>query len=108
MGGLDHHHANGRARDQPVAAWKIAGAGHVTDRHLGNGRPAGVQQLCQQLLMLGRINPVMTACEHGHGAAAKAGAMRGLIDAARQSGANNKTSLPEIAGDRAREFQSGT
>ena len=57
---------------------------HMPERHFGNRGPAGIEDLCQQVFMLGRIDPVVAAGQHRHGAARKAGAMRRLIDAARQ------------------------
>ena len=79
----------------------------MAERHFGN-RAALIEQGGEQIFMLRRINPVVTAGQYGDRAAFDGRAMRGLIDAARQSGDNNKTSLPEIAGDCAREFQPGT
>ena len=58
-------------------------AGDMAERHFGNRR-AGFQQRCKQLLVLRRIDPVMAAGEHRDRAAGQAGAMRRLIDAARQ------------------------
>ena len=57
--------------------------------------------------MLGRIDLVMAAGQHRHRAAREAGAMRRLIDAARQPRGNDKTGLAEIARQRACEFQAG-
>jgi hypothetical protein len=57
--------------------------------------------------MLGRIDLVMTAGQYRHGAAFDAGAMRRLIDAARQSRRNDETGLAEIARQRAGEFEAG-
>ena len=85
MRGLHHDDAERHARDQPVAAGKIAGARNVPERHFGNRSPAGPQHCRQQVLVLGRIDLVVTAGQHRHGAAFDAGAMRRLIDAARQA-----------------------
>ena len=49
----------------------------------------------------------MTAGQHRHGAAREAGAMRRLIDAARQPRGDDKTGVAEIARQRAREFEAG-
>jgi hypothetical protein len=46
--------------------------------------------------MLRWVDPVMAAGQHRHGAAVDAGAVRRLIDAARQTGGNDKTGLAEI------------
>ena len=58
--------------------------------------------------MLGRIVPVMPAGQHRQRAAFEAGAMRRLVDAARQPRDDDKAGLAEIARQRACEFQSGT
>ena len=47
MRSLDHDHAKCRTRDQPVAPGKIAGAGHMSERHFGN-RAAGTNDLIKQ------------------------------------------------------------
>jgi hypothetical protein len=57
--------------------------------------------------MLRRINPVMAAGQHRHGAARNAGAVRRLIDAARQARGNDKAGLAKIARQRAGEFEPG-
>jgi len=49
----------------------------------------------------------MTAGQHRHGAAFDAGAMRRLVDAARQSRGNDETGLAKIPRQRACEFQAG-
>jgi hypothetical protein len=61
----------------------------------------------QQIRMFGRIDPVMTAGEHGNRAALDRGAMRRLIDAAREAGGDHKSGLAEIARQHLRELQSG-
>ena len=45
MRGLDHDDAERHAGDQPVAPGKVAGARRMPEWHLGNRRPAGVDQL---------------------------------------------------------------
>src|SRR6476661_5373231 len=65
--------AERHARYQPIAPWKIAGARHMAERHFGNRSPAGLDDGCQQILVLGRIDTVMTARQHRHGAALEAG-----------------------------------
>ena len=82
------------------------GAGHMAERHFGN-RGALFEQRREQIFMLGRIDFVMSASQHGDRAARHAGAMRGLIDAARQARDDDETGLAEIAGQRAGEFQPG-
>ena len=57
--------------------------------------------------MLGRIDPVMTAGQHRHRAAVDAGAMRRLVDAARQSRGDDESGLTQIARQPPGEFQSG-
>jgi len=52
---------------------------HMAERHFGNRSPM-FEQRHQQILMLGRIDFVMTAGQHRDGAGQNAGAMRGLID----------------------------
>lgn len=56
--------------------------------------------------MLRRIDLVMSACQHGDGAGIERDTMRGLIDAARQSGGDRKARAAEIARNGLREFQS--
>ena len=61
----------------------------------------------QQILVLGRIDLVMTAGQHRHRAAADAGAMGRLINAARQTRGDDKTGVAEIARQLACEFKPG-
>jgi hypothetical protein len=72
----------------------------------GKSRARG-DQICQQVLVLGRINPVMAARQHRDRAARKTGAMRRRIDAAGQAGGDGKPGLAEIARNRACKFQPG-
>ena len=58
--------------------------------------------------MLGRIDPVVPASQHSERAAIEACAVRGLIDATRQSGGNDKTGVAQIMRQLACEFQAGT
>ena len=81
-------------------------ARHMAERRFGDCG-AGFQQREQQILVLRRIDPVLAAGEHGNRAAGKAGAVHGLIDAARKSGDDDKAGLGKIARQRLREFQSG-
>jgi hypothetical protein len=55
----------------------------MAERHFGDRSPAGLQHHGQQILVLGRIDLVVPASQHRHGAAIDTGAMRRLIDAAR-------------------------
>ena len=107
MRGFHHDDAERHARDQPVAPRKIPRARHMPERHLGNRSPSALDDLRQQVLMLRRIDPVMSAGQHRHGAARDAGAMRGLIDAAREPGGDDEAGFAEIARERACELQSG-
>ena len=104
--GLDHDDAERCARYQAVAAWKVAGARHVAERHFGN-RAAAFEQRRQQILMLRRIDPVVAACQHRDGAAFDRRAMRGLIDTACQPGDDDEAGIAEIARQLAGEFQPG-
>ena len=103
MRGLHHDDAECRARDQSIAAREIPRARHVTDRHFGY-RAALLEQRGQQILVLGRIDPVMAAGQHRDGAALDGGAMRGLIDAARQPRDDDKAGVAEIARQRGRQI----
>ena len=49
--------------------------------------------------MFGRIDLIMAASQHRHRAAGEAGAVRGLIDAARQSRHDSEAGLAEFAGE---------
>ncbi len=60
------------------------GACDVPERHFGD-RGAMVEERGQQVHMFRRIDPVVTAGEHGHRAAFDRRAMRGLVDAARET-----------------------
>jgi hypothetical protein len=55
------------------------------------------QKLFEQCDMFGRIDPVVAAGEHGHSAGAQARAMRGGVDAARESGHNSEARIAQIA-----------
>jgi hypothetical protein len=57
--------------------------------------------------MLGRIDFVVAAGEHGHRAALDAGAMCRLIDATRQARGDDKSGVAEIVCQLACEFQPG-
>lgn len=102
-----HDDGEGRTRDQPVAAGKVARARDVTKRHFGNGAAAGGDELGEQLVMLRRIDAVMAAGEHRDRAACDARAMRRLVDAARQPRNDDEAGFAKIVRDRAREFQPG-
>src|ERR1700694_3394584 len=106
MRGLDDDDAERGARDQPVAAGKIARPRHVAERHFGN-RAAMFEQSSQKVLMLRWIDSVMTAGQHRDGAAPDRGTMRRLIDAAREPEDDEKAAYPEMARQRARKFQPG-
>ena len=104
---LDHHDADRDARDQPVAAREVAGARHVAERHFRDRGAALRQDVEQQILVLGRIDAVVAAGQHRDGAAGEAGAMRGLVDAARQTRDDDEAGGAEIARELAGEFQPG-
>jgi hypothetical protein len=64
MGGLDHDDAERSARDQPVAPGKLAGARLVASGISEIAGPLGRDDRRQQLLVFGRIDPVMAAGQH--------------------------------------------
>ena len=105
--GLDHDDAERRAGDQAIAPRKIAGARHVAERHFGN-RAAAFEQRAP-------ADPHARADRSGHGRRPAprpcrlsiAGAMRGLIDAARQPRDDDEAGVAEIARQLACEFQPG-
>ena len=105
---LHHDHAERGARDQPVAAGKVAGARLVAERHLRDRGTLAVEDRCQQIAMLRRIDAVMAAGEHGDGAALDAGAVRGLVDAAGEAGDDDKAGFAKLAGELTGEFQACT
>ncbi len=57
--------------------------------------------------MFRRINPVVAACEHSHGAALAGDTMSCGVDAARQSRCDDKALFGEIACQHLREFEAG-
>jgi hypothetical protein len=57
----------------------------MAERHLGNRCPLGGDDRRQQRFVFGRIDPVMAAGQHRDRTACDAGAVRRLIDAARQA-----------------------
>ena len=57
--------------------------------------------------MLGRIDAVMTAGQYRHRAAVDAGAMRRLVDAAREPGGDDEAGLAEVARQPLGEFEPG-
>ena len=75
MRGLDDDDAEGGARDQPVAARKIVSSRHMAERHFRDRR-ALREQRGQEILMLGRIDPVVAAGQHGDRAASTLRAAR--------------------------------
>ena len=70
------------------------------ERHFGE-RSAGRQNGVEQIRMLGRIDAVLAAGEHGDRPGCETGAMRRRVDAARQPGDDGKAGLAEFAGDAA-------
>ena len=93
---LDHHDAERKAGNQPVAAGKIARARLPADRHFGDrgafGRMASARPACSA-----RIDAVMAAGEHRDRAGREARAMRGGIDAARETRDDDEAGVAEIA-----------
>jgi hypothetical protein len=72
------------------------GTRHVAERHFRN-RAAAFEQRRKQVLMFGRIDPVVAAGQHRHRAAFDRRAMRGLVDAARQTGNDDEACIAEVA-----------
>ena len=107
MRGFDHDDAERAARDQAVAPWKIPCARHVAKRHFGNRGTAGLDDRGQEVLMLGRVDFVVTTGQHGNGAASDRGAMRRLVDATCETRHDDETRFPEIARQLAGKFQPG-
>ena len=75
--------SSGEPGDQPVAAGKIAGARLPAERHLGDDG-AVRRDGFGKLAVLGRVDAVMAAREHGDGAGREAAAVGGGVDATRQ------------------------
>jgi hypothetical protein len=78
----------------------------VTERHFGDRRTLGIEDRRQQVLVLRRIDPVTPAGQHRDRAARNAGAMRRLVDAARQPRDDDKAGLAKLTRQRGCEFQS--
>ena len=57
--------------------------------------------------MIGRINAILPSGENGDGSGGNARAMRGGIDAARQTRRDGKPRVPEIACELLRHFYAG-
>ena len=103
---LDHDHAQGKARDQAVAAWKVARARFPAERHLGNQRPLGANGF-SQTGMLRRVDAIMAARQYGDRARGQRGPMRGAINAACQTGCNAKAGFTEFAREALGKFDAG-
>ena len=65
------------------------------------------RMLCGERDMLGRIDMVMTAGEHGDGSGGDARAMRRRVDAAREARHDHKTGFAEFAREPFGEFHAG-
>ena len=103
---LHDHHADREARDQPVAARKVARARLPGERHFRDGGAFGEHRF-QQIGVLGRIDALMAAGEHRDGAGREAGAMGGGIDAARQPRHDAEAGLAQVARQPLGEFDAG-
>ena len=99
LGGFDDDDAKRQTRDQPIAAWKIPLPRLPAERHFGQGQ-AGAQDLVEKVFVFRRINAVLAACENGHGARRRAGAVRGGIDATRKAGRSGTSHIARASGAR--------
>ena len=90
-----------------LTARKIAAARLPPERHFGQRRP-GRQDGVEQIRVLGRIDPVLTAGQYRDGPAFETGAMRRRVDAARQPGDKGEAGLAELVRDSLGEFQPRT
>ena len=93
---LDHDDAERKPGDQAIAAGKIARPRLPAERHFGD-REAGRQDGLQEVAVLGRIDPILAAGEHGDGAGRQAGAVRGRIDAAGEPGDHGEAGFAQAA-----------
>ena len=74
--------------------------------------PSGISEIAralfeqggEQVFVLGRIDPVMPAGQHRDGSAGEAGAMRRLVDAAREPRDDDKSGIGKIVRQRAANF----
>jgi hypothetical protein len=83
-GRLDDDDAVGQARNDAVTARKVAAARLPPHRHFGQNRPARLDDLAQERLIVGRIDPVLPAGEHGDGARRQRRRMGTGVDPARE------------------------
>jgi hypothetical protein len=105
LGGLDDDDAERKPGNQTIAPGKIASARFPPKRHFGH-HEAAWHNVLDQLGMLGRIDAVLTAGEDGDRSAGKARAMRGRINAARQTRDGGETGFAKSARELRRDFQS--
>jgi hypothetical protein len=105
FGRLDHDHAERDPGDQPVAAGKVLCARREAGRPLADEQSPFADGALQ-LLVLGRINYVDTAGEHGDGAVLERGNMRRGVDAAGEPGGDDEALKREIGRNLAGEFLS--
>ncbi len=96
LGGFDDDDSKRQPRDQSIAARKIPRARLPAERHFSKRRPRG-QDVVEQIDMLGRIDAVLAAGKNRDRAGCEAGAMRGGIDAARQSRRDGKSCFTQAA-----------
>ena len=94
---LDHHHPVGQARDDAVAARKIAPARLPAHGHFRDHRAAILDDGAQQRLVLRRIDPVVAAGEHRDGPARQRRLVGSGIDAAGKAGHDHITGLARAA-----------
>lgn len=107
LGRLDDDDTEREPGHQAVAAWKVPGAGLPAHGHLGDQGATLVQDGFGQRDVLGRIEFVEPAGQHGHGSGAKTGGMRRGVDAARQAGDDRIALGAEVAGQHPSEFLTG-
>jgi hypothetical protein len=93
---LDHDDGGRESGDQSVAAGEIAGARLPAELHFGD-ECALLQNGVGERGVLGRIDAVVAAGEHGDGAGGEAAPVCRGVDAARQAGCNREPRFAELA-----------
>jgi hypothetical protein len=97
LGRLGHHHAERDSGDQPVAAGKVLSPRRESGRPLADEH-SPLADGAVQLLVLGRINIVDAAGEHGDGAMVERGGVRRRVDAAGKPRGDDKSFNREAGG----------